>query len=497
VPAWTALGLEGAAALDPHAVAVSDNAGSYSYGELLGRVGFASGLLASCGVEANATVLLLAPNRREAVVAYLAALRLGARVVALDRRAGKADVAHAVELTRPQLVLADPDLAELVCPPDLPVLGLREASAGSAELPPAADDRATVILFTSGTSSTPKAALHTMPSLLAGVRNMAHTLQFSRQDAPFLVSPLASITGVSQTHLALECGGSLLLEDAFSRVSSLRRLADLGATVFGGAPFVLEELLAAAIEERCSALPLRAVAVGGSAIPRPLLEDAYARFGIVPSRVYGSSECPIAFASAPADDLEARMRDEGIAMPGTQGRIDPANGELHVRGKNLFGGYLDPEHNRDAFTADAWFRTGDQATLTGGRLRITGRLKEVVARKGLKISLAEVDEAMNGMPGVAAAAAYALPDEHTGERLVLAIHVDPTAAVGLRDVTRWLAGRGLATWKLPEQIVVWDEPFPHTASGKVLRRALDEGGAGRPAHYGARLSERQVGRDND
>ncbi len=477
--------------LDPDAPAVTDNAGSYTYRELCSRVGYAAAALQSRGVEAGATVLLLAPNRRDGVAAYLAALQVGARLVALDRRVGKADVAHAVALTRPRLVLADEDLAERVCPGDVPVLALSDAVAGQGDLAAAASPHpgTEVVLFTSGTSSTPKAAVHTLRSLQAGVRNMAHTLRFSRHDAPFLVSPLASITGISQTHLALDCGGHLLLEDAFSPSASLRRLVELGATVFGGAPFVLEELLGAAISRHLDALPLRAVAVGGASIPRSLLEAAYERFGIVPSRVYGSSECPIAFASAPDDSLEARMRDEGIAMPGTEGRIDPANEELQVRGENLFAGYLDPEHNAEAFTDDGWFRTGDQASLTGGRLLITGRLKEVVSRKGLKVSLAEIDEALRGMPGILAAAAYALADEETGERLAVAIQVDPVATVGLPEVAQWLSSRGLATWKLPEQIVIWTEPLPYTTSGKVLRRALGAGGAGRPTEFAARLHE--------
>ena len=486
-------------ALAASAMAVTDNVGSYSYGELAGRVAYAAETLRARGVEAGATVLLLAPNRRDAVAAYLAALRVGARVVAMDRRAGRADVTHATELTQPRLVLADAEVAELVCPAGVPLLPLADVVAGRSDLPWSAPvaPSTEVVLFTSGTSSTPKAAVHTVQSLLAGVRNMAHTLRFTRHDAPFLVSPLAGITGLSQTHLALECGGHLLLEDAFSPESSLRRLVELGATVFGGAPFVLEELLTAATSQQLDSLPLRAVAVGGASIPRPLLELAHARFAIVPSRVYGSSECPIAFASDPADDLEARLRDEGVAMPGTEGRIDPVNSELQVRGENLFHGYLDPEQNVEAFTEDGWFRTGDQASLLDGRLLITGRLKEVVSRKGLKLSLAEIDEAMRGMPGTVAAAAYGLPDAQTGERLVVAVQLDPHAAgsagVGLREVARWLASRGLATWKLPEQVVLWDEPFPYTVERQGAAPRLGRGRRRTTDRVRAAAAQRKAG----
>jgi acyl-CoA synthetase (AMP-forming)/AMP-acid ligase II len=487
---WQPLGIDAVAARFPDAIAVADNAGSCTYGELIGRVGSAAKALQARGVRTGETVLLIAPNSTAAVAVYLAALRLGVLVVLLDRRAGQADVVHAIEAIHPRLVVADPDVAAAVCPPELPVLALADAVAcagdvsGGVEMRP---ERIAVVLFTSGTSSTPKGVQHSMRSLLAGVRNLAHTLSFTRQDAAFLVSPLASITGVVQLHLALECGGRLLLEDAFSPASSVQRFVELGATVFGGAPFVLEQLLAAAGGRPDDVLPLRAVAVGGASIPRELLQVAFSRHAIAPSRVYGSSECPNAFASAPDDELEARLRDEGVAMPGTEARIDPENGELQLRGENLFAGYLDSAHNAEAFTADGWLRTGDQADLRAGRLRITGRLKEVVARKGLKISMAEVDELLRGMPQILAATTYGLPDSETGERLAVALHVVPGSDLGLQDVSSWLLAAGLAKWKLPEEIVLWHESFPCTASGKVLRRALADGGAGRPTRLAQRL----------
>jgi acyl-CoA synthetase (AMP-forming)/AMP-acid ligase II len=488
---WRALGFEVVAARSPQTIAVVDNAGSYTYAELLGSVANAEQALRVGGVEADGTVLLLTPNRREAVAVYLAALRVGARIVLIDRRAGVADVRHAAEATTPQLLVAPDDLAA-AGPVGLPILALSDAvdSERSHDIPAADTGRGTVVMFTSGTSSRPKAVLHTMRSLLAGVRNMAHTLSFSSRDAPFLISPLASITGVAQLHLALECGARLLLEDAFSTTASLTRLIDLEATVFGGAPFVLESLLAEADRQHRRTLPLRAVAVGGTSIPRALLEKAWHDYGIVPSRVYGSSECPIAYASAPEDDLESRLRDEGVAMPGTQARIDPATAELQIRGDNVFNGYLDAQDNADTFTSDGWFRTGDQAVLTAGRLLISGRLKEVVARKGLKISLAEVDEMLRGMPGILSAASYGLPDAETGERLAVAIQPDGTCDLGLEDVTHWLLSAGLAKRKLPEQIVFWEEPLPNTATGKVLRRVLADAGSGRPTYFAKRLQGR-------
>jgi acyl-CoA synthetase (AMP-forming)/AMP-acid ligase II len=152
-----------------------------------------------------------------------------------------------------------------------------------------------------------------------------------------------------------------------------------------------------------------------------------------------------------------------------------------------FLGYLDPADNRDAFVAGGWFRTGDLGTLEDGRLTVTGRVKEIVSRKGMKISLAEIDEAALTLAGVQEAASYGLPDPETGERLVLAVRCTSPEAESFETIVSRLRSSGLATWKLPEQVVFWNRPLPRTASGKILRPELAAGAAGQPAGLALRL----------
>nr|WP_275693478.1 hypothetical protein [Nocardioides sp. TF02-7] len=110
---------------------------------------------------------------------------------------------------------------------------------------------------------------------------------------------------------------------------------------------------------------------------------------------------------------------------------------------------------------------------------MTGRLKEVVVRKGLKISLPEVDAVARTLPGVVEAVGYAVPDPATGERLALALHGADLDGLAFESVVDHLLAAGLAKWKLPEEVVVWDAPLPRTTSGKVQRRRLDGGGVRR------------------
>jgi cyclohexanecarboxylate-CoA ligase len=150
-------------------------------------------------------------------------------------------------------------------------------------------------------------------------------------------------------------------------------------------------------------------------------------------------------------------------------------GEILARGPECFLGYLDGALNADSFTADGWFRTGDLATLDEtGYLRITGRKKDIIIRKGENISARELEDLLAAHPSVAEVAVVGLPDVAAGEIACAAIRLRPGhAGLSLADVTAHLLASGLSKRKLPERLVIADD-FPRTGSGKVLKRVLRE-----------------------
>lgn len=473
-------GLEAVAEAEPDRPATADNRGVCSYGDLCERVERAVGALSAAGVGPGDPVLLVAPNRTASVVAFAALLRASAVVVALDRRCGAADVAHAVAATAPRLVLAPTDLAG---PLRLGASGLAVAdldALGAGHRPVddwAEPDRLAprIVLFTSGTTSRPKGVVHHIHSFTAGVANLDLAFGWTPADGPFLCSPLASITGLSQVQLSLG-GGHLVLEDDFSPDRSVEMLERHRATLLGGAPVITELLFAEYQRQERDTTSLRTIALGGSMIPPEVVTTAVRRFGIRCVRVYGSSEAPTHTASgAGGDRLDSLSADEGVALGGGAVRVGSpaAPDEVLVKGPNVFQGYLEAEDNRDAFD-DGWFRTGDLGELAGteGRLTIRGRLKEVVARKGVKISLAEIDEVLRGLPDLLEGAAFGMPDPDTGERLAVALRVRPGGTLTYDDVCAHLRAAGVATGKLPEQVDLWTAPLPRTPSGKIQRRAL-------------------------
>jgi acyl-coenzyme A synthetase/AMP-(fatty) acid ligase len=130
-----------------------------------------------------------------------------------------------------------------------------------------------------------------------------------------------------------------------------------------------------------------------------------------------------------------------------------------------------------------------------GRLTVVGRLKDIVNRSGLKIALAEIDEALDGLDGAAETACFGVPDADTGERLVVAARPADGASVTLDMVIAHLRNRGVATRKLPEELVVWHEPLPRTASGKIVRPRLARESGGRPRTAVERLRSVSSGAD--
>ena len=166
-------------------------------------------------------------------------------------------------------------------------------------------------------------------------------------------------------------------------------------------------------------------------------------------------------------------------------RLDPA--ECCIGGAHLFLGYVDREDDAGAFDDD-WFCTGDLAELRDGRLRISGRIKDIVIRNGLKIPISEIDGMVARLPGVEQCAGYGVADDTTGERLAMAVRLRAGAELPFDAMVEGLVAAGAAKWKIPEELVVWDELFPETASGKVQRTLLEERGAGRPRSVAARLT---------
>jgi acyl-CoA synthetase (AMP-forming)/AMP-acid ligase II len=288
--------------------------------------------------------------------------------------------------------------------------------------------------------------------------------------------------------VAPSLGAQLTIEARFDDSATFDFLVETGATFFGGPDLLLDRVLDEADRRGVTDVPLASVYLGGSMLDPRILARAEHEYGIVVLRAYGSSEAPISTASARDEPEAVRLADDGRPLAGVEvrigSRLDPA--ECCIRGAHLFLGYVDPDDDAGAFDDD-WFCTGDLAELRDGRLRIFGRIKDVVIRNGLKIPVSEVDGLVATLPGVEQCAGYGVADDRTGERLAMAVRLRDGAELPFAAMVDGMVAAGLARWKIPEELVVWDAPFPETASGKVQRNLLEAGGEGRPRSRASRL----------
>ncbi|MCT9144240.1 class I adenylate-forming enzyme family protein [Streptomyces violarus] len=337
--------------------------------------------------------------------------------------------------------------------------------------PPPADGTAVRwIYWTSGTTSDPKGVLHTDRSLIAGGSCLAHALRPSGGDVGSIAFPYAHIGGPDYTVMLLLYGFPAVLFEQFALPDALESYRRHGVTMAGGSTAFYSMFLA---EQRkrpgTPVVPtLRLLAGGGAPKPPELYHAVVREMGVQLTHGYGMTEVPMITMGAPDDTPELLATTEGRPPEGMEIRI--VDGEVRLRGEAVCRGYLDPGQTAEAFDEEGFLRTGDLGHVTEtGHLVLTGRLKDVIIRKGENISAQEIEDLLHRHPAVGDVAVIGLPDAARGE-LVCAVVEQPPGAepLTLATATAHLRAEGLSVHKLPERLEVVDA-LPR---GETLRKVL-------------------------
>lgn len=481
-----------AAARHPEKVALCSRGAELIYAELDERIDAACSALAASGVGASTPTVVVVGNDVDSVVAVHATLRLDAVVLLVPRSAGHAQVADIIARTGAEFGVAPnwpaaqrQGLSERLTWTDLKNDGTPQTEYRSRR--PA--DEPCLVLYTSGTTSAPKGVIHSQSTLIKASSNYITAAGLGSADRIFLISPLASVTGVLQAlFVAPMLCVPTILEDKWDATETCELLVSSGATWYGGPDRLLDRLLDEAAA-RGRDVPLHAVCLGGTMLDRRIVTRIEDDFGIIVIRAYGSSEVPVSTSGQRSESADVRHADDGVALQDVEAKVgsaaDPA--ECCIRGPHTFLGYTDADDDARAFDGD-WFRTGDVAEISDGRVRIVGRLKDIIIRNGLKIAAVEVEEAVAKIAGVRECAAYSVADVTTGERLTVAVVLDADVDMSLAKVADALISAGLPKYKLPEELVFWNEPLPVNANGKVERNKLAARSAGRPRALADRVA---------
>jgi cyclohexanecarboxylate-CoA ligase len=504
-PVWTTF--VATASRTGEKAAIIESGAPTSFATLVVAAERLAGGLTTLGVETGDVVSLQLPNWTETVVVLLACARLGAIANPILPVYGPREISFILREAGSRLLFVpgryrNVDHRALVrdLRADLPrlahVVVVRDearadehpygalAGAEVVATPPPGDAEAiALLLYTSGTTAAPKGVLHSHETLLAEARSLGPAHGLDASDVVLMPSPLTHISGIAHAFLfPAVAGTTAVLMDRWDATEGLRLIAAHGVTYMVGAPTFLRDLSDHPAISRHDISSLRLFSCGGADVDAMLVQRAAARLGCVVKRAYGSTEFPTITTTGPGDPPERRADSDGRPIGGAEMRIVDEDGapvavgqagEILARGPECFLGYLDARLNGEVFTADGWFRTGDLGTVdASGYLRITGRQKDIIIRKGENISARELEELIATHAAVAEVAVVAVPDAATGEIACAVIRPRPgMGRPSLAEIVAHLSATGLSRRKLPERLEIVDD-FPRTASGKILKRAL-------------------------
>jgi cyclohexanecarboxylate-CoA ligase len=434
-----------------------------------------AGGLRAAGVRRGDVVAWQAPNWWEVVVLYRACWRLGAVAGPIHHLAGPTDVERMLEILQPKVYLPLDDVRGTGARLSALLEGsepVRDSAARPSDIG--------VVLFTSGSTGGPKAALHTQRGLAYKARVMIDAHQLCPDDSVLMPAPLAHISGLLNAVLlpgVLPMRAQVM--PRWEPDAAVEVIARERTTFMIGPPTFFVALLGASSFSPDRVESLRLVSSGGAGVTPSFVTEATERLGAVVKRTYGSTEAPTITTSTPHDSVERARETDGRATGAARLRVsDPDTGEerapgdpgeLWLRGPELFVGYSDPEATK-ASIARGWFRTGDLATVDeDGWLTIVGRIKDIIIRGGENIATAEVERVLEAHPDVRHAVAVGYPDARLGERVCVFVVAPPS--FDLEECRRWFEQAGVARYKTPERVVHIDE-LPVLGPGKPDRGAL-------------------------
>ncbi len=466
-----------------------------SYESLRDQSGRFAAALMRLGVVPGDRVAVQVDKSVEAVLLYVACLRMGAVFVPINVANTPNEVEYFLRDCAARLAVVRP-ADQALLEPRTTHAGIALESLGSdgeGSLPALAQrseafdvprsgaaHSLAAIVYTSGTTGRSKGAMLSRANLASNAAVLAEVWHFTNQDVLLHVLPLFHVHGLfAAINTVLASGSSILLLETFDAASALKYLPQV--SVFMGVPTHYTRLLQQSALDHEIAAGVR-LFVSGSA---PLLADTHRGFllrtGHTILERYGMTET-LMNTSNPYYGVR-KPGSVGVPLPGTAVRVANAStgaleqeidcvGTLEVAGPNVFAGYWrDPEKTRCEFTADGWFKTGDLGRIDrDGYVHIVGRAKDVVISGGYNVYPKEVEMEMDALPGVLESAVFGVPHPDFGEGVTAALVPVENAALSEADVIRALQTR-LARYKVPKRVLLIDE-LPRNSMGKVQKNVL-------------------------
>lgn len=490
-------------ALTPDATMLIEDDRKWTFGDFADAIERAASGLHGLGIGAGTEVIWQLPTRVSTVIVSVALARLGAIQNPIIHLYGKK------ELTA---ILAQSNAPFYIVPPTLPgerdyyeiaesvrvglnsstniiTLGSDILNAEKSALPlPSADGNLPRwVYYTSGTTSAPKGALHSDATLIAAGRVYASALQVTPQDVGTIAFPYAHVGGTMNIAMLLASGMSAVLLEKFSTDEAVPVFRRHGVTVSSGSTAHYLAFLAA--QRKSAGVPiiptLRVLSGGGAPKPPELYFEAQAELHCCIAHSYGMTEAPMIAGASPAHSDDQLAYSDGTPVAGMLVKIvrsdeslaaEGESGELRIKGPTVCKGYTDPGLNADAFDADGFFRTGDIGMRRpDGHIALTGRIKDVIIRKGENISAREIEDILYEHPKIGAVAVIGLPDRERGERVCAVVESrDPASPLTFSEMVEFFEKAGAMRQKIPEQLEIMERMPRNETFNKILKFKLRE-----------------------
>ena len=467
--------------------------------------------LAARGIAKGDRVAIAMRNCPAWIVCYMAILKAGGIATLLNGWWEPFEMEHAVELTEPKLIIADPPrirrLAErcgrietvslpVEQPVEQAVASLMEGADPSAELPEMSPEDDATILFTSGSTGESKGALSTHRAVTTGVYAYSTGLivlkALLEQDGrppptprTLLSVPLFHVTGEVPVMLnSFVVGRCMVIMAKWDATEALRLIEKEKITYFVGVPTMSLELMNHPDRDKYDLSSLSDITAGGA--PRPIthverLKHEFPKaqpalgYGLTESNATGCANFWSSYAAKPASTGRAQKPLVEVAILGPGDKHEPPGqpGEIGIRtAANIKCYWKNPQATAETISPDGYVRTGDVGYLDeDGYLFIVDRKKEIIIRGGENISAAEIEAECYACPAIAEVAVFGAPDDRLGEVPVAVIYVKDGEPITDAELRAFLDGK-LARFKIPERIIISAEPLPRLGTGKIDRRAL-------------------------
>jgi acyl-CoA synthetase (AMP-forming)/AMP-acid ligase II len=467
--------------------------------------------LAGRGIKKRDRVAIAMRNCPAWIISYMAIAKAGAIATLLNGWWEPFEMEHAITLTEPKLIIADPPRAkrlaercgryETVClpieqPVEQAIAPLLEGPENPA-LPEVSPDDDATILFTSGSTGESKGALSTHRAVTTGVyaysTGLIVLLGILTQDDKTRTSPMRTLLSVPLFHVTGEVpvmlnsfviGRCMVIMPKWDASEALRLIEKEKVTYFVGVPTMSLELMNHPDRHKYDLSSLRDITAGGA--PRPVshverLKHEFPNsqpalgYGLTETNAVGCANFWSSYAAKPASTGRAQKPLVEVAILGMGDRPLPTRevGEIGIRSAaNIKCYWKNPEATEATLSPSGFIRTGDVGYLDeDGYLFIVDRKKEIIIRGGENISAAEVEAECYACPAVAEAAVFGAPDERLGEVPVAVVYLKGSERLDQEGLRAFLDGK-LAKFKIPERIIISGEPLPRLGTGKIDRRAL-------------------------